>query len=69
VRPQQAQDEEEAEEEDPLASEELRKVKVLKIIEERVRVSGNEYLKAQEFKSSELKARVRLARDLSPSEF
>jgi len=34
-----------------------------------MRVSGNEYLKAQEFKSSELKSRVRLARSLSPSDF
>jgi hypothetical protein len=50
-------------------NEELKKVKVLKIIEEKMRVSGNEYLKAQEFKNSELKARVRLAKDLSPSEF
>ena len=32
--------------EDPLMSEELKKVKVLKIIEEKMRVSGNEYLKA-----------------------
>ena len=54
---------------DILHNEELKKVKILKIIKERMRVSGNEYLKAQEFKSADLKSRVRLARDLSPSNF
>eukprot|EP00347_Sterkiella_histriomuscorum_P012747 403367377 len=54
---------------DLLQNEELKKVKVLKIIKEKIQVSGNEYLKAQEFKASDLKSRSRLARDLSPSNF
>ena len=50
-------------------NEELKKVKVVKIVKEKSRVSGNQYLKAQELKSLDLKQRVRLAHDLSETDF
>lgn len=52
-----------------MKSDELKKVKVLKIIKEHIKVSGNEYLKAQDVKSTELKNRIRLAKDLKDEDF
>ena len=50
-------------------NEELKKVKILRISKERMRVSGNEYIKKQELMTTELKDRVRLSIDILPTEF
>lgn len=50
-------------------NEELKKVKLLKITPYKMRVSGNEYIKQQDVLSTELKNRVRLAKDILESEY
>eukprot|EP00347_Sterkiella_histriomuscorum_P006891 403351043 len=50
-------------------NEELKKVKILKITPQKIRVSGNEYIKQQDILSTELKHRVRLATNILETEF
>ena len=54
---------------DLIQNEELKKVKVLKILKEKIIVTGNEYVKEQDEHANDLKSRSRLAIDLAPSDF
>ena len=42
----------------------MKKVKIEKVIREKMIVSGREYVKAQEAQNSDLKTRVRLAKEI-----
>lgn len=44
-------------------------MKILKITQHKIRVSGNEYIKQQDVLNTELKHRVRLAKDILQSEY
>ncbi|CDW71420.1 UNKNOWN [Stylonychia lemnae] len=50
-------------------NEELKKVKILRITQKKMRVSGNEYIKQQDVLNTELKHRVRLATNILASEY